>query len=157
VDAAEPRGPARLLAIAFVIIGICVATLAYWSPFESVTDELLLIVEGDTQFAPGYSDRAFATLKVVDAESRVREALGDPLETRPFEGREFLHYTRSPTSKSYRQRTIVLFDGAVVEIVAGFKWIDQVFRARTYTQLCAKVTLRYQCQRFPTWVRIQTI
>jgi hypothetical protein len=89
------------------------------SPFENPLEELYLQLDEDTHFATDYSDRAFALLRVGDPEAKVRELLGQPIEEYGFGQDTVLQYSVSPTSRSFRQRTIVIRDGQVAEILAG--------------------------------------
>ena len=105
-----------------LIGGVCAAVQIVSA--DGVVGELLLIVLGeDTSYAPGYSEEAFESIRIGDEELRVRTTLGEPLDEAVLEMQgqtsKHLDYTLSPSSSNYRQRTIVIVDGRVLEKVAG--------------------------------------
>jgi|SRR6267142_1587536 len=78
-------------------------------------------VPQDTEYAAGYSDRAFRRVRVGMAASEVLALLGPPLDKRPLEGgRETWRWSRSPGSKSYRVRVAVFEGDRVVKVLSSF-------------------------------------
>ena len=80
-----------------------------------------LFLEEDTEYAPGYSDKAFR--KVVDGmtESDVYALLGQPLSTLySRDGETAMTWTRSPSGKYYRWRVVYFVDGKVDRTLAIF-------------------------------------
>jgi len=75
----------------------------------------------DTEYAPGYSDQAFRTIKVGMTTQEVLAILGPPLEAASLGGtRETWRWSRSPGDKSYRVRAIVFEAGKVMKIKREF-------------------------------------
>jgi len=112
----------RAMIVVALIGGVCAAVQIVSA--DGVVGELLLIVLGeDTSYAPGYSEEAFESIRIGDEELRVRTTLGEPLDEAVLEMQgqtsKHLDYTLSPSSSNYRQRTIVIVDGRVLEKVAG--------------------------------------
>jgi len=81
-----------------------------WSPSLG---ELLwpLIEEHDTEYAPGYSEQAFRSLKLGAEQHTVEQALGSPLEVKLFpDGEIYWYYSRhGERSENYFVR-ILVFD-----------------------------------------------
>ena len=93
---------------------------------------LSLLVALDTEYAPGYSHAGFNKIRIGLTEQEVLDILGEPLsrwspysyrgKTRWPEKAHFvaLAYSRSPSSKSYRLRQVILDNGVVAEIRGYF-------------------------------------
>ncbi len=115
--AMRPLGIFLLFFVA-AVIGFCVI-LEQLSPYESITEEVFLLVDRDTQYAPGYSQQAFGQIQVGDSEARVQSLIGSPLSSQDSgNGSKWLRYSCSPRSTHYRQRTICIANGSVAQIVA---------------------------------------
>ena len=72
--------PIKGLSIA-IVLAVCAALLAavlYVGPAKILGDFIMRVTE-DTQYAPGYSERAFQQIGVGDTEAAVKAALGAPL------------------------------------------------------------------------------
>ncbi len=73
--------------------------------------------EEDTEYAGGYSDDAFRSVRLGMATRDVVALLGPPLETGALgAGRETWRWSRSPGDKSYRVRVVIFDGGRAVEI-----------------------------------------
>jgi hypothetical protein len=74
----------------------------------------------NTEYAPGYSGKAFRAVAVGDSEERVLHLLGEPLERNPNAqdpSYVYLRYSRAiGPSESHLGRVILLRDGQVVRI-----------------------------------------
>jgi len=84
---------------------------------------LLLLVFSctDTEYAPGYSERAWESIRVGDTAGTVRSKLGPPLRVRDLGGgTEGWIYSRSPSSADYFYREIHLRGGVVSFVDAHF-------------------------------------
>lgn len=70
-----------------------------------------LIEEHDTEYAPGYSEQAFRSLKLGAEQHAVEQALGAPLEVKQFShGEIYWYYSRhGERSENYFVR-ILVFD-----------------------------------------------
>ncbi len=79
----------------------------------------------DTEYSPGYKDRAFRAVRIGMSRDKVLELLGAPIETGeiPEEALEILRYARSPSDKSYRVRVIQIRNSVVVAKISEF-YID---------------------------------
>jgi hypothetical protein len=78
---------------------------------------LELALGADTEYARGYTDAAFASVRVGQTQKEVIDALGEPFTKTPAPrtGKERWMYSRSPTSIHYRYREVQLVDGIVWE------------------------------------------
>ena len=76
-------------------------------------------LEDSTQYAPGYSARAFRTVKIGMTESQVYTLLGQPLDTHTAGGNLYLWYS-IPKKSHFRDRRIILRDGIVTDKNAEF-------------------------------------
>ena len=79
---------------------------------------LSLGAEEDTEYAAGYSDKAFRNVRSGMTEANVLALLGEPLEKSPRrpDGTEGWRYARSPSDASYRVRVIRLRHGIVTSV-----------------------------------------
>ncbi len=78
------------------------------------------IATQDTVWASGFSEAAFARVRVEDTREQVRARLGEPLKTWPFPGGEVWSYTGTLRQDDYWVRQ-VHFDartGRVMKVVA---------------------------------------
>ena len=109
-----------VIIILLLIVGFFVV-LESLSPTESSGDEVLLLLAGDTGYAPDFTQEAFAEIKVGDSEARVQSLLGEPIRSDSYDDdSNYLWYSNSPSGTHYRQRHLLIKDGVVVEIIAGF-------------------------------------
>jgi hypothetical protein len=77
----------------------------------------------DTQYASGYAEKAFASLKIGTSQSDVRTVLGEPLSTQLFSDRHTVWYYSQPghKSKNYFVRALEFGqDGNLVQRHAEF-------------------------------------
>ncbi len=82
---------------------------------------LCLMACTDTEYAPGYSEHAWESVRVGDSERAVTSKLGTPLDVRDLGGgTEGWLYTRSPSSTHYHYREIHLRAGVVTKVDAHF-------------------------------------
>lgn len=76
-----------------------------------------------TEYAPGYTESAFLAVQIGDSRERVIELLGEPLRVGDDSVGETLIYSRSPTHKHFRLRTIALDgEGRVRTVYREFYW-----------------------------------
>jgi len=78
-----------------------------------------MFFEDSTQYAPGYSDNAFRTVKIGMSESQVYTLLGQPLDSHTTDGNLYLLYS-IPKKSHFRDRRVILHDGVVTEKNAEF-------------------------------------
>lgn len=83
----------------------------------------------DTEYAPGYSEAAFQSVKIGDSRAQVIALLGEPLSVHSVgtEGAEtwgeWWRYSWSPSGKNYLLRTIMLdSEGRVLRVVSETYW-----------------------------------
>ena len=69
-----------LVAATAIVLGVVV----YVGPLGTL-GHIIMSLSEDTEFAPGYSERAFQQIAIGDAEASVRAALGAPLSERRVE------------------------------------------------------------------------
>ena len=106
----------------FVLAGI--ASLEFNSPTESAFEEGILFLASDTEYASGFSHEAFHQIKVGDAEARVYELLGQPLQANLDEdgSTTMLIYSASTDGSIHRRRDILISDDAVKKVFAEMWW-----------------------------------
>ena len=76
----------------------------------------------DTQYAAGYSEEAFQSIRGGDTREEVLERLGEPLRVYGVND-EVLSYSMSPSGSNYLMRDIVLdAEGCVTEIRREIWW-----------------------------------
>ncbi len=93
------------------------------SPYEDFFDELFLAIDGDTVFAPGYTQSGFGSIRVGMSEAQVRATLGEPLQSSMSNGEVVdMWYSHSPNSTHYRQRGFILRGGVVTKVIAEMYW-----------------------------------
>ena len=99
------------------------ASLAAGALVGSLIFVLFLYLFGlDTEYAPGYSEAAFESVRIGETREAVVARLGEPLWTFGEE-REVLSYTRSPSDSHYLVRMVVLDEkGRVVEKRSEIYW-----------------------------------
>ena len=128
---APPRGSQRRTGILILLLLLALLTLGTYvllethSPTESIMEELLLLIIGDTEYARGYSQSKFEQVTIGMCAEDVRSLLGDPLPHGNHGGSTSTCwiYTQSPTDTHYRRRWIRLEDGVVTQIDA-FLYFD---------------------------------
>jgi len=75
----------------------------------------------DTEYAPGYSDKAFRKLRIGMSTGDVVALLGPPLEKGQFTAsKETWRWSRSPGDRSYRIRVVIVEADRVVQIRSSF-------------------------------------
>ena len=84
-----------------------------------------LLLTTDTQYAPHYSHRNFAQLKVGMTEQEVIDLVGEPLKRwQPYNKNQppftVFQYSQSPSDTHYRLRQVHFGEGRVVEVVSYF-------------------------------------
>jgi hypothetical protein len=81
----------------------------------------------NTRTAPGYTERAFRTIKVGDSEERVIDMLGEPLERAPSRSDPsyiYLWYAKPiGPSENHLLRNVVVRDGEVTQVYRQI-WLD---------------------------------
>ncbi len=78
-----------------------------------------------TEYAPGYTESAFLAVQIGDSRERVIELLGEPLRVHEWDTiGETLIYSRSPTGKHFRLRTISINSEGYVRQVHRIFWFD---------------------------------
>jgi len=107
----------------FIAVGLLVGVAAGTIQFATL-DGLggciaSLIWSDSTQYAPGYSIRAFRNVKVGMTKTNVYALLGRPLDVHTAGGKVFLWYAR-PARSHFRDRRVILQNGVVVEKNAEF-------------------------------------
>ena len=76
-----------------------------------------------TEYAPGYTKAAFLAVQIGDSRERVIELLGEPLVVHDDTIGDVLTYSRSPTYKHFRLRSIALDSkGRVRRVYREFYW-----------------------------------
>lgn len=76
----------------------------------------------DTVYAPGYTEAQFVRVKLGADEAAVLLALGEPVSRSSRHGTSHWIYSRSPGSKNYRVRQVVMKDGKVAQKIASYYW-----------------------------------
>ena len=89
---------------------------------------LSMILEEQTEYAPGYTDRGFRDVKVGMSENKVYALIGDPLDEWTInQGKavksKYAAWSNSPMDTHYRRRIIGLENDRVVEVTSDF-WVD---------------------------------
>jgi hypothetical protein len=103
------------LAVALGFLAVACLAVSSFTLYLSIVSPIL-----NTEYAPGYSGRAFRAVAVGDSEERVLHLLGDPLERNPNAqdpSYVYLRYSRAiGPSDSHLGRVILLRDGQVARI-----------------------------------------
>ena len=104
-----------------VVVGSLLVTVAFLV--------FIFVFTFDTEYAPGYSETAFRSVRIGDSREEVLQVLGQPLRVYGSEGEvEVLSYSRSPSGSNYLMRDIVLdSEGRVVEIRRQIWWALRTF------------------------------
>jgi hypothetical protein len=80
-----------------------------------------LALREDTQYVPGYSDKAFRAVRPGMSSQQVLELLGQPLQRVPLGVlSETWRYSRSPSEGHYRLRAVQLRHDRVVAVFHEF-------------------------------------
>jgi hypothetical protein len=122
----RPAWTGRIIVLGSVVV----MALAAWLPVYieknnagGLSEQLLATVFGeDTEYAPGYRESEFVSLKLGADESAVLQVLGEPLSRETRHGGTELRYSRSPGSNNYRVRWIELQNGRVTHKGASYYW-----------------------------------
>ena len=64
------------------------------------------MLKTDTQYAPNYSDRNFAKVKIGMSENKVQELIGKPFVSWKYGEKVIYEYSRSPQDTNYRMRQV---------------------------------------------------
>lgn len=103
--------------IAIIVSLLLFAVVAvHLRSLDGVHGHLLgLMLETDTEFAHGYTDRAFRLVRPLQTKDQVLVLLGEPLTKNPNRSgsEERWTYSRSPRSTHYRYREVRFTDGLV--------------------------------------------
>jgi hypothetical protein len=140
------RKTRRSLAICLLIlfVGTVCLVCSLWALAASrdrSVEELLLGTVAKTEYAPGYSNRGFFSIKYRMTGDEVLQVLGEPLDRRDTfvahiktdeTGRKTYseqpavcwEYSRSPVGSSYLKRAICMDakTGKVIHVTASFHW-----------------------------------
>ena len=103
------------LAIAAGVVGLaCLAVLGFFL-YVGVLAPIV-----NTEYAPGFSEKAFSAVEIGDTEAQVLDLLGEPLERDPSQqdpSYVYLRYSRARgRSDTHRARIILLRDGRVTRV-----------------------------------------
>jgi hypothetical protein len=103
------------LAVVLGLLGIVLVSMSVFALNTLIITPIL-----NTEYAPGYSERAFGVVAVGNAEERVLDLLGEPLERNPSAqdpSYVYLRYSRAiGPSDSHLGRIILLRGGRVIRI-----------------------------------------
>ena len=108
------------IAVAFVLMVAATAGTIQFATLDGLGGCIASLIWSDsTQYAPGYSIRAFRNVKVGMTKTNVYALLGRPLDVHTAGGKVFLWYAR-PARSHFRDRRVILQNGVVVEKNAEF-------------------------------------
>lgn len=103
------------LAVALGFLAVACLAILTFTLYLSIVTPIL-----NTEYAPGYSGKAFRAIAVGDSEEEVLRLLGEPLERNPSvqdPSYVYLRYSRAiGPSESHLGRVILLRDGQVARI-----------------------------------------
>jgi hypothetical protein len=85
---------------------------------------LSLMVQEDTQYSPGYSDRGFRAVRMGMEASEVERLLGKPLNQRVKPDETYWYFARSPGSTHYRVRIIRFYSNGRVREKLSYFYLD---------------------------------
>jgi hypothetical protein len=81
---------------------------------------LAALFDEDTQFAPGFSDERFASIRRHQSPAEVLGLLGEPLLRSTDAAGVSWHFSRSPHDTHFRVRVVHFHEGTVDETLAEF-------------------------------------
>jgi hypothetical protein len=124
-------GIASVVVVAAVIAGLGPTLVAIWRlDGPSIMCDPTVAFITRTEYAPGYTHRAFAKLRRGMTQVDVRTLVGEPLAKQPekvLAGDEMWDYSRGPTARSaYRARGVLFKGGVVVNPITTSAFCDNI-------------------------------
>jgi hypothetical protein len=93
----------------------CMLGFIYWNPLDGRYGAIRAYFSADaTEYAAGYSDRAFRSVRVGMKQSEVYALLGEPLWKYDAKFSTVAGWTSAATRVPYRQRVVEFEEGAVI-------------------------------------------
>jgi len=108
------------IAVASVLLVAAIAAALQFATLDGLGGFIASLFWRDsTQYAPGYTDRAFRNVMVGMTEIEVFALLGRPLDVHAAGGKVYLWYSQ-PARSHFRDRRVILQHGVVVDKNTGF-------------------------------------
>jgi len=117
----RPRPPIAVFSVALVLLLIISGSVWAKLSLDPVTDRCFaLLLDVRTEYAPGYSEEGFESVRVGLDESTVLKILGEPLHRWEIESGVVAFYSYGVGGASYWRRLIAYdLSGHVTEITVG--------------------------------------